>query len=214
MNTVKLMSEYLLSVSDTRAEILEMTGELLVEAGYDALTTEAIADRLEISHSGVHYHFETKDDLLVAFLEEHLTAELEKELTFDGPPEQRLVELLEIRIEATETLRQMEVPPPSLQLLAATGSSDDALRQALNALYETYVTELAATIRDGVESGVFQTEDPERTAWTLAGLIQGAEVRSGLDGSWDPFVWGIETYVLPALYVDEPPALSIEVCET
>lgn len=138
---------------------------------------------------------------------------LKKKLTVDGPPEERLIKLLELRIRGVKKIRQLEVPPPSLQLLAATSGNDDTLRQALDGLYETYVAELTATIRDGIETGVFDTEKPERTAWTLAGLIQGAEVRASHDGSREPFVWGIEEYVLPALYVDEPPTLSAEVCE-
>jgi AcrR family transcriptional regulator len=191
-------------------EILETAGEILGTSGYEALTTEAIADQSEISHSGVHYHFETKDDLLVALLEEYLTAELEDTLGVEGPPEDRLIELLESRIEGTVAIRQMETPPPSLQLLAATTGSDDELRRALAGLYETYIAELTETIREGIATGVFETESPEQTAWTLAGLIQGAEVRTGLDGPADPFVWGIETYVLPELYVGEPPTLDCE----
>ncbi|AGB16448.1 transcriptional regulator [Halovivax ruber XH-70] len=198
-------------MGDTRVEILEAAVDILIESGYDALTTEAIADRLEISHSGVHYHFETKDDLLIALIEEYLTDQLEAKVAFDGPPEKQLPKLLEFRIRGAKTIQQLEIPPPSIQLLAATGGSDDALRQALDTLFEAYVAELTATIRDGVESGVFDTEAPERTAWTLAGLIEGAEVRASHDGSPAPFVWGIEAYVLPALYVDESPTLNVEV---
>jgi len=196
-------------MTETRAEILKTAGEILLDSGYDALTTEEVADRLGMSHSGVHYHFETKDDLLVAFVQ-YLIDDPEGKLTIDGPPEQRLPELLEVRIRGVETIQRLKAPPPSLQLLAATSASDNALRRALGRLYDTYTAELTATIRDGIETGVFETETPEWTAWTLAGLIQGAELRAALDGSWDPFVWGIETYVLPELYVDEPPALSPE----
>lgn len=198
-------------MGETRTKILETAINILIESGYDTLTTEAIADRLEISHSGVHYHFETKDDLLIAVVEEYLTDQLEAKVSFDGPPEKRLLELLEFRIRGAKRIQQLEIPPPSIQLLAATSGSDDALRQALDTLFEAYVTELTATIKDGIESGVFNTEAPERTAWTLAGLIEGAEVRASHDGSPAPFVWGIEAYVLPALYVDESPTLDAEV---
>lgn len=196
-------------MSETRAEILKTAGDILLDSGYDTLTTEEVADRLGMSHSGVHYHFETKDDLLVAFVR-YLIDDPEGKLTVDGPPGERLPKLLEVRIRGVEKIQQLEVPPPSLQLLAATSASDDALRRALGRLYDAYAAELTETIRDGVETGVFETETPEWTAWTLAGLIQGAELRAALDGSWEPFVWGIETYVLPELYVDEPPALYSE----
>jgi len=193
-------------MSETRAEILKTVGDILLDSGYDALTTEEVADRLGMSHSGVHYHFETKDDLLVAFVR-YLIDDPEGKLTVDGPPGERLPKLLEVRIRGVEKIRQLEVPPPSLQLLAATGAGDDALCRSLGRLYDAYAAELTETIRDGVETGAFETETAEWTAWTLAGLIQGAELRAALDGSWEPFVWGIETYVLPELYVDEPPAL-------
>ncbi len=196
-------------MSETRMQILETAGNILIDSGYDALTTEEIAHRLEMSHSGVHYHFETKDDLLVAFVE-YLSDDPGEKLTIDGPPEEQLVKLLELRIRGAKKIQHMGAPPPSLQLLAATSTGDDALRQALDRLYETYVAELTVSIKEGVETGVFETDEPEQTAWTLAGLIQGAEVRASHDGSPAPFVWGIETYVLPALYTDEPPALNSE----
>jgi AcrR family transcriptional regulator len=56
-------------MTDTRREILEATQRSLIKHGYSALSTEKVADELGRSQSLVHYHYETKDDLLAAFVE-------------------------------------------------------------------------------------------------------------------------------------------------
>lgn len=196
-------------MSETRAEILETATDILVTEGYEALTTQRLADELDVTEAGVYYHFDSKDDLLVAMVE-HLEAKFEDVLSsIEGTPDERLAAILQDRFEAVEAVRELEVLPPSVQLLTATTSNDDPLRQALLSFAESYITLLTETIREGVERGVFETERPEETARTLAALIQGAEILATLDQSSEPSVWGTARYVLSDLYVGEPPELEV-----
>jgi AcrR family transcriptional regulator len=193
----------------TERDILETARTVLLEEGYNSLTMQSIADRMSITDAGVHYHFETKDDLLVALVERQ-TDKLEIQLeSYDGPPAQRLPKLLEDRYEAVKLIHKAEMPPPSFQLLSATTGSEDGVRTALASYMDTYVSMLTQTIQEGVESGVFETESPERTAKMLTAVVEGAESWAGLDEGPEDLVWGTRRYVLSELYVDSVPELEV-----
>nr|WP_082146618.1 helix-turn-helix domain-containing protein [Halostagnicola sp. A56] len=51
-------------------DILEATYRVLCERGYTDLTLQAIAAEAETSKSSIHYHYDSKDQLFVAFLDE------------------------------------------------------------------------------------------------------------------------------------------------
>lgn len=56
----------------TRGRILQATYQALHEYGYAGLSIQRIADFTDISKSSIYYHYENKDELLVAFLEQVL----------------------------------------------------------------------------------------------------------------------------------------------
>ncbi|MFB6197855.1 MAG: TetR/AcrR family transcriptional regulator, partial [Halobacteriaceae archaeon] len=67
------------SESGPTAEIMDATYRALCRHGYADLTMQRIADELSLSKAAVHYHYETKEDLLNAFLE-HLLDRFEQRL--------------------------------------------------------------------------------------------------------------------------------------
>lgn len=196
-------------MSDTRTEILRATRELLLEEGYDALSVGAVAERLDITDAGIHYHFDTRHDLLVGLID-HFTEELDATLAgYDGPPQRRLEAMLENRFEAAATLTELSTIPPSYQLLVATGGDDDPLREGLLAYKERYVDTLAGTIADGVDAGVFRTPSPDRTARALTAMVEGAEMRAAFGQGPTPIVRATEDHILADLYVDATPTLEV-----
>jgi len=55
--------------STAEEEIMEATYRALLRHGYADLSISRIADELDKSKAAIYYHYDTKDDLLVAFLE-------------------------------------------------------------------------------------------------------------------------------------------------
>ncbi|PSQ42055.1 TetR family transcriptional regulator, partial [Halobacteriales archaeon QS_9_68_42] len=53
---------------ETRERITNATYRALCDHGYAALTMQDIADECDCSKSLLHYHFDTKEDLLVELL--------------------------------------------------------------------------------------------------------------------------------------------------
>jgi AcrR family transcriptional regulator len=54
--------------TSTRARILDVASELFIEQGYDGTSLRQIADRLGFTKAALYYHFQSKDDLLLALL--------------------------------------------------------------------------------------------------------------------------------------------------
>lgn len=189
---------------DRRQEIINETGKILVAEGYNSLTIQRIAERVDITSAGVHYHFETKEDLVVALIEDREERLIELLESTEGPPDERLADIIQIQFEAVETVADM-AGPPTLQLVLASVSGGEPIRDALASMLETYVEIVSGVIREGVEQGVFESDDPERMAVLLASFENAAEVRTALDLDTDDVWDGLTDHVLDDLYVKDPP---------
>lgn len=58
-----------MATRDTQQRIIERAVELFNEHGVAAVSLNRIADSLQISNGNLHYHFRTKDDLILAIFE-------------------------------------------------------------------------------------------------------------------------------------------------
>ena len=70
----------------TRLRIVEAAREVLVERGYGDTGTRAVAERAGVQLSLVHYHFGSKQQLLVAVLEHENQQLLERQQRLYGEP--------------------------------------------------------------------------------------------------------------------------------
>ncbi|MEZ3117415.1 TetR/AcrR family transcriptional regulator [Halobaculum sp. MBLA0147] len=193
-------------MSDRRTQILEAAREILVEEGYDSLTTNRVAEAVGVTSAGIHYHFETKEELLVALIDS-LREQLSETLaSHDGPPEERLAAVVRRQFEMAEAVRELTAPP-GIQLVVA-GARPGPVQAALVSYVDTYVDHVTDVIEDGVASGVFETDDPRRVATFLASATDSAAVRSALDLSLDPLAESLTAHVLDDLYVAEPPEVG------
>lgn len=199
-------------MTETRQAILEATQAILLESGYDALTTSRVAERADVSEAGVHYHFETKSALLVAVVEQLEALHRERTAGYEGPADERLVAALTDQFRAAATIRDLTAPP-SFQLISRAAAGDDPLLEALRSLDDTQIALLTEVLEAGAEEGVLRVEEPAATAAFLCSLADAAAVLAALDRPVDPVVDGLERYVLPAVFVDDPPTLEVEPAE-
>ena len=54
------------STKDTRERILDVALELFTEQGFDGTSLREIAEQLGVTKAAIYYHFESKDDILLA----------------------------------------------------------------------------------------------------------------------------------------------------
>lgn len=160
---------------DVRTDIMAATYRALCEHGYAGLTTQAIADELGKSTALLHYYYDTKEGLLVAFLEYLLDRFEETVATSTATdPGDQLADILEALLYGPADYEEYHV---AMVELRSQAPYDDAIRDQLRR-NDREVRELVAeVIERGIDEGVFQPVDPDRTATYLLSVVDGARTR-------------------------------------
>ncbi|WP_459193243.1 TetR family transcriptional regulator C-terminal domain-containing protein [Halosimplex sp. J119] len=164
------------SFSEADEEIMRATYRALREHGYANLTIKRIAEEYGKSTAAVHYHYDTKDDLLAAFLDyvlDRFVATIHEVETTD--PEQRLNLLLD---------KLLVVPGDHYDLLIAMLEmrSQAPYKEAFAERFrqnDEYVRYMLRTVIDhGIDEGVFADADAEHVASALMTIVDGARTRA------------------------------------
>ncbi|MFB6109193.1 MAG: TetR/AcrR family transcriptional regulator [Haloplanus sp.] len=162
--------------SETHDAIMEATYRALCEHGYAALTMQDIADEFDKSRSLLHYHYDTKEDLLLAFLD-HLIGWIGDRLSESDTEEplERLEEFIEKFVidPSEEGRRTFALALSELRIQAA---HKEAFREKLAAHYRENVAAITTIIEDGVEEGAFRPVDPEVTGEMIYTSLVGARM--------------------------------------
>jgi len=157
-----------------RAQIVDGLIEVMATRGYDGASTADIARAAGLAPGLVHYHFESKLEILVEAvrsLAARHTRALEAALANDASPSAQLATLVEVHLGTGA-----HVAPAALATWVLAGA--EALREprvqaevalALGAL----VTRAADIIRRGHTAGLLDCADPAAAAAALIATIQG-----------------------------------------
>lgn len=132
-------------VARSRRRLKEALSALLVERDYDQITVQEICDRADVGRSTFYLHFESKEDLLFAGVDQHLMRLVEER------PEARSVE--EDRLRFRFTLPLLRHVRLHRRFFEATilGGSDARLREVSAGLFTDLVlAELRRMAPDGV----------------------------------------------------------------
>jgi AcrR family transcriptional regulator len=159
------------SVEQRRVEILEATRSVVLEKGFGGTRIKDVADALGVSTGLVHYHFESKDELLAETMRYAADADirrLEKTVAAGSDPVERL----------DRVLREYLPGPRDQSWTLWIDAWGEALRNATlmeisEELDAAWVALLERVIRDGVTARRFRTHDPAGVAWRLAALMDG-----------------------------------------
>ena len=167
---------------DTTDDIMRAVYSALCTHGYADLTMQDIADESALSKAALHYHYDTKRDLLVAFLE-HLfdgfTSRLDgAEAAAGDDPADRLVAFLDAALFPPEKADLREYRTAVLEI-KAQAPYEPAFRDHL-ARFDGYVHDhVRAIVADGIERGRFADRaDPDVVASFVVTVINGAHTRS------------------------------------
>lgn len=181
------------SSAETRAAIMEATHRALCKHGYANLSMQKIADEFEMTSAVLHYHYDTKENLLAAFLE-YLLDNLVDEYTaqFDieaiENPRDRLFVLVDALLvvlvgidDPNRPIERASDRPPlggeelsmALLELRAQAGRNEAFREQFTVNYDYAWDLMVATIEEGVEQDVFRDVDPEQVATLLLATMLG-----------------------------------------
>jgi AcrR family transcriptional regulator len=133
-------------------EILAVAAQLFGERGYEAVTVEEVAARLDVTKGSIYYYFPSKDELGTAAIETlggDWTARLERlPAAQDGPPGARLRAL--ITEQVTIAVRDY---PAALGLFLVPQEIPDPQRARIKELRRRHDQVFRSVIEQGVASG-------------------------------------------------------------
>ena len=190
------------SVSDTPEAIMEATYRALCRHGYADLTMQDIADESDKSKASLHYHFDTKEDLLLAFLDHLYDSFTEEFETTDGAHAvDRLVTFVDEILchsdddddgvsETTTGPDDDEVTFEDFQTalleIKAQGPYVEAYREQLARVDAFVRGRVRDIVVQGIEDGHIRADvDPDDTADFVATLVDGVNTRRVAIGDTD-----------------------------
>jgi len=172
----------------SKEDIMSATFDALCEHGYANLTMHAIADEFDKSKSLIHYHYDSKDDLLAAFMD-HLLENFVDMVTGCGgqEPIDELRRMAEIVVVGGDDGHDPDDFHTALLGLRAQAPYDEQLREQL-ARNDARIRELIADmVREGQERGQFdESVDPDEFAALFRSAIEGAQSHGVILGDAAP----------------------------
>lgn len=159
---------------ETREAIMLATYHALCEHGYAALTIDRINNEFPKSKSLLYHHYESKDALLVDFLE-YLLSILPPDLAPAevGGPRARLDAILEYTLD-TDLDRPDDDFHGAIIELRAQAVNDADYRTHFTRSDRGFQDRIQNILDDGVESGEFQEHDTRAVAAFLHTVLLGA----------------------------------------
>lgn len=191
--------------SDAADDIMDGTHSALRTHGYAGLTMQDIADEAGLSTAALHYHFDCKHDLLVAFLDrlfERFEARIAEQDGDDAA--ERLLSLVE-----TVLLPPTDDDPhefrTALLEIEAQAPYDDAFRARLERFDETFTARVRSILETGVEEGTFAADvDPDEVASFVVTYVRGARTQNVAVGTpLDDSLAAFRDYVEGTLLADD-----------
>ena len=160
--------------STAKEEIMEATYRALLEHGYADLSISRIADELDKSKAAIYYHYDTKDDLLAAFLEfavDRFEETIDTE-TGDEPSEDLAhvtEKLLALQPDAEQRQLQAVLVGPRSQAV-----TNEVFREQFTQIDERLAATIRSIVERGIDEGTFRDVDPSRIAEHILSTVNGA----------------------------------------
>ncbi|ELZ21371.1 TetR/AcrR family transcriptional regulator [Natrinema limicola] len=163
---------------ETIDDLMEATHCALCKHGYAELTMQDIAAESTKSKGTLHYHFDSKQDLLESFLEFLLDRFEERTETVPGEtPAERLHEFTdELLTPSDDSAEEFRT---AILEIKAQSPYNEAYRERLREFDRALRERIATLVADGLEAGEFRDDvEPEATADFLVTLFHGAQTRA------------------------------------
>ncbi|MFI5713050.1 TetR/AcrR family transcriptional regulator [Kribbella sp. NPDC051620] len=178
---------------ETAERLIRSTQELLWERGYVGTSPKAIQLAAEAGQGSMYHHFSGKAELAKAAIERsgaELREAASEQFAGTGTATSRITSYLERDREVLKGCRmgRLTADPDVI--------ADPVLRAPVAETFAWLRARLAEIVAEGKKSGEYPASlDPERTAATIAAVLQGGYVLARADGSDQPFELAVQGLV-------------------
>jgi TetR/AcrR family transcriptional regulator, transcriptional repressor of bet genes len=182
------------SEEERREQLLNAAFEVASREGVGGLTVRSIAAEASVSHGLVHFHFESKDQLVRALLDWVLAGTLT--LRVPGGTDRNGRPLDRLRLLLQEEMNRLAQDPRRTRLFFefwAMGARDAAVGERISTELERYRAELRAVAEEVLrtEPAAFGGVTPDGLAAVAVSFINGCAVQAMID----PGRFDIEEYL-------------------
>ena len=190
--------------NDTQSLLVEAAYHTLCEYGYAEFSLRKVADDAGKSRGLVHYHYESKNDLLASLLD-YLIGRFEDRFEESAGTSaiERLDDVLDwVAFGPALFGRDGRDYFTAIFELRAQAPYDDALRERLTRNYETVRDRIATVIRTGIDHGELVAVEPRTTATFIVVSVDGArntDLTMDTDGTVETTLSAIEEFVFESL---------------
>lgn len=157
----------------TRAAILDVALELASRDGLEGLTIGLLADKMNMSKSGVFAHFGSREDLQIAVVKLY-HHHFEQEVFYPSMKEPRGLPRLQAMFARWVKRVSVEIASGCIYISGAVEYDDrpGALREELAGMVSTWRNALRRCVVQAVETGHLSAQtDPDQLAFEMYGLI-------------------------------------------
>jgi AcrR family transcriptional regulator len=157
----------------TRRKIITSAVELFNEIGYPATGLGDIIERAEMTKGALYYHFDSKESLATAIIEEGSTrlADAFHNITTSSAP--ALEGIIHGLFVVADLMITDQIARSGTQLLRAFGEFNDVAART----YRGWTAEMTERTRQAIEEGDVRAElDPQAIGETIVGSMLGAEL--------------------------------------
>lgn len=200
---------------DLHESIMAATARAIETHGVADLTVRDIGAEFDRSRSLIHYHYNSKEDLLAAFVE-YIVDRYAGSMTYDsgGDPERQLDAFVRQSLfgpasDAEEHWRRFAAQ----YALRPVAMHDERLRNVLAENYERTHETLADIVAAGVRRGVFRDVDPDLTAQLILAVVdsaRGQRLILGDDEAPETLYLALGELVYPAVGAEQSTRTSAE----
>ncbi|HJU99276.1 MAG TPA: TetR/AcrR family transcriptional regulator [Burkholderiaceae bacterium] len=157
----------------TRAAILDVALDLASRDGLEGLTIGLLADRMNMSKSGVFAHFGSREDLQLEVLKLY-HHRFEQEVFFPSMKEQRGLQRLKAMFARWVKRVSVEVASGCIYISGAVEYDDrpGPIREELMSMVNAWQGALLRCVRQAIECGDLRPDtDPQQLVYEMYGLI-------------------------------------------
>ncbi len=171
-----------LSTEERQSEIIRVAVELAAEKGVDSVTTQNMADAMQLTQGAIFRHFATKDDIWVAamqWIRDRLMKVLDKAVTDATDP----LNAIERMFFAHITFIGKHPAIPRLLFSELLHKKNSKLRQLIQEIISGYEARIAGLLESAKSQSMVSCDlDSKSAAVLYIGMIQGLVMQASIFG--------------------------------
>lgn len=171
-----------LSSEERQSEIIRVSIELAAEKGVDSVTTQDMADAMQLTQGAIFRHFATKDDIWVAVVE-WIRDRLMKVVSKAAADATDPVNAIERMFFAHIAFISKHPAIPRLLFSELLHKKNSKLRQLIEGIISGYEAKIAGLLEEAKSQALVSVDlDSQSAAVLYIGMIQGLVMQSSIFG--------------------------------